>query len=283
MCMINEAVNRVSDTKLFASFDNNKKKQIMIYSNEIDNKYPSNAMVLPVPNPKSVKFHSMKECSDFFSQLDKNFVEVNAMLGARSKSYNFSDSLNDVKQSLQIHDVGSYLVSIVESYADFDRLDKSVFRLTDGIKDILKTKYSATFGFLVCKLKVGTRQYEPLAYSHNSLTKHSRPYLFVPTYHYHPHGSFGGLNSYYNNHTDDNTYADDWSHDIYIINLNPSSDFNSYIKKLDSFGSWVYQKNPNTRVGYNKLNFDLPNNLQNYQKLHVEGRRINTDLVVDVY
>jgi len=46
MCIINEPVVSIADTKLFASFNNNKTKQLMIYSNKID----SNAMVLPVPN-----------------------------------------------------------------------------------------------------------------------------------------------------------------------------------------------------------------------------------------
>lgn len=77
--------------------------------------------------------------------------------------------------------------------------------------------------------------------------------------------------------------ADDWSHDVYIVNFNPSSSFNSYIKQLSSFNEWVYKKNPNVVVGYDKLNFQLPNKLQHYQKLHIEGEGINTDLVVEAY
>jgi hypothetical protein len=290
MCMINEPVDSIADTKLFASFNNNKTKQLMIYSNKIENKIPLNAMVLPVPNCASVQFHSMKDIPNFFDNLDKKFIKQylsNSLSRGITNSYGLSNSFD--AKTLEVFDVGSYLVSKVETINDFDRLDKNVFQLSTGIKDIVSSKYSKHFGYLVCKLKIGNLNYEPLAYSHKSLIKNNKPYLFLPSYHYHPHESF---NNHLSNaswfmetntpHSNDNTYADDWSHDVYIVNFNPKAEFNQYLQQLDDFNTWKYVNN-NKNVGYHKLNFDFPHNLTNYQKLHIEGNNINTDIVVEAY
>jgi hypothetical protein len=265
----------------------------MIYCNKIENKIASNAMVLPVPNCSSVQFHSMKDIPHFFYNLDQNFIKQYLSKGlTRSMNYSMNDTFGADDNELEVLDVGSYLVSKVESINDFDRLDKNVFQLSSTIKDILSNKYGKQFGFLVCKLKIGNYDYEPLAYSHNSLIKNNKPYLFLPSYHYHPHDSFNNsLNNNLSNsswfmenntHSDDNTYADDWSHDVYVVNFNPKSEFNQYIKQLDNFDTWKYV-NSNKNVGYKKLNFDFPHNLVNYQKLHIEGNNINTDIVVEAY
>jgi len=304
MCIINEPVDSIADTKLFASFNNNKTKQLMIYSNKIENKISSNAMVLPVPNCASVQFHSMKDISHFFDNLDKNFIKqtyARSLSKSMTNSYGMSDTLND--EILEVLDIGSYLISKVESITDFDRLDKNVFQLSPKIKEILSSKYNKQFGYLVCKLKIGSVDYEPLAYSHDSLSKNNKPYLFLPSYHYHPHSSnnhssnnhllngrwFMENNTHhsYDNTKQDNTnhdniYADDWSHDVYIVNFNPKAEFNQYLQQLDDFNTWKYVNN-NRNVGYQKLNFDFPHNLVNYQKLHIEGNNINTDIVVEAY
>ena len=281
MCMINEPVDSVANTKLFASFNNNKTKQIMIYSNKIENRFASNAMVLPVPNCASVQFHSMKDIPHFFDNLDKNFIKQYSSKGL-TRSMNDSFGMDDGE--LEVFDVGSYLVSKVESIRDFDRLDKNVFQLSSTIKDILSNKYGNQFGFLVCKLKIGNFDYEPLAYSHNPLIKNNKPYLFLPSFHYHPHDSLNNSVWFMENNTQqsDNTYADDWSHDVYIVNFNQVAEFNQYLKQLDNFDTWKYVNN-NKNVGYHKLNFDFPHNLVNYQKLHIDGNNINIDIVVEAY
>ena len=287
MCMINEPVDSIADTKLFASFNNNKTKQLMIYSNKIENKISSNAMVLPVPNCASVQFHSMKDIPNFFNNLDEKFIKQNFFLGkSTNRSYGITDDSFGA-DTIEVLDVGSYLVSKVETIDDFDRLDQNVFQLSNGIKDIVSSKYSKQFGYLVCKLKVGSFDYEPLAYSHNPLIKNNNSYLFLPSYHYHPHNSANNFSNTHwfmenNNSVVDNKYADDWSHDVYIVNFNPKAQFNQYLQQLDSFDTWKYVNN-NKNVGYQKLNFDFPHNLTNYQKLHIEGNNMNTDIVVEAY
>jgi len=289
MCMINESVDEITDTKLFASFNNNKSRQLMIYSNQIVNFIANNAMILPVPHPDSVKFHSTELCTTLFDDLDVHFVKRFKPKGGHSlyrsnATLGMSDS-----STLEIHNVGSYVVSIVPTINDFDRLDKSVFTLSSNIRSIVEHKYSATFGYLICKLKTGYNTvYEPLAYSHNTLTKNNKPYLFIPSYHHHPdpysHSIMLANNTGLN-------VVDDWSHNVYIVNLNPAAQFNSYLNSLNPLNEWMFDYDPTSyknlraiKMIEKNVDFELPHQLHYFQKLHIEGgEHLNTDIVVETY
>jgi hypothetical protein len=272
--MVNDPVDSIADTKLFASFNNNKTRQLMIYSNKIDNKLLVNAMVLPVPNSKSIIFHSMKEIPEFFNNLDTKFTKkvLTRSFTNLSRSFSYDEADND---TLEVLDIGSYLISKVDSINDFKKLDKTYFELSTNIQNIVELNYDGQFGYLVCKLKQGNLNYEPLAYSHDVYIKNNKPYLFLPSYHYHP-------DPHFNTNIKSEIYADDWSHDVYIVNFNPKAYFNNYLTKLCNFYEWTYNNNKKN-VGYDKFNFDFPHDLKNYQKFHIEGKKLNTDIIVEAF
>jgi hypothetical protein len=195
----------VSKTKILVSLSNGGDRQMTVYSNHVTTHEKQNAMILPVPNPNSVKLHDLSKQPDLFDDLSREFYDQRSDLEV-VKSLSFrgmKKGMMSDEDTLAVHTCGSYQVSIVPSVQDFHRLNKTVFQINPVVFGILKKYYTTDakttdakttdsaqnqnnggvlFGFLVCKLKYGSEAYHPLGYSHD-VCSYRR--IFVPTRHHH--------------------------------------------------------------------------------------------------
>ncbi len=199
MCIILGQVHSVTQTKLFVLANKDKTRQMTFYSNAV-NTPKENMMILPVPNSdNSIELHTIKYKS-MFDHLKKsvrsNYQEPPHNYGTRSLACSVA------RDTLEIIAHGSYLVSIDPQLEDLLRLDMNVFELTPELYHFFAKHYNREFSFLCCVLKKGSEGYEPLCYSH---PLHSSGKLFVPTMHYHVHGSKV------------ETEQADWDHTIYSV------------------------------------------------------------------
>jgi len=252
MCLFNESVEEVHNTSLFACLNNARNRQLLIYSNSVENSNKYNAMVLPVPNPHTITLHDMTSASKFFPDLEKCFkppASYARSLGAKHF---------DANSKLVVHDVGSYLISIVPSINDFSRLRTETFdfNLSENLKTFL-AHYDHNFGYLVCRLKMGNVGYSPIAYSHNVLTPNE---LFYPTTHYHSDKAvvfYDGMEG-------------DWDHNIYA----PNMEFvNMPVDSIDK--AYV-----NPYFGNIKIGFDFPNQYNAINRVVVTGNHPNRDVII---
>jgi hypothetical protein len=121
---------------------------------------------------------------------------------------------------------------------DIDRIPPSFTTLTKEVVEFLNASYPTNFGIVLCKLKKGSADYEPFAYSHDIQPNRQ---LFFPTKHYHTHneshkgqteyddepgwsngfgssllgGNMMGLLSRNMPKLVNTRFADDWDHEIY--------------------------------------------------------------------
>lgn len=175
MCLISTEVNRVSNTKIFCAPSVDKTRQLIIYSNEVDNINSGNAMILPVPLPETLKFHDLSEYKDFFDDCDRCFPN-------QEKNFSFSNRSINKAENLQVFKVGSYMVSVAKNLSQLDQVNGKVFNLSNGLKQVLSTYYYQNYwGFIICKLITGSSNYHPLAYSHKIIQNK----IYIPTRHYH--------------------------------------------------------------------------------------------------
>ncbi len=199
MCIVLGQVKDISQTKIFVGPNKDKTKQLTVYANNVDS-FDENLMILPIPKPETLELHKVSykyffsDCSSSVSSL-KRFQYSYHMYSTRSMPLTAS-------LTLPVFEYGSYLVSIAPTLEDLFRLDMSVFDVPPGIVDFFAKYYDREFGYLCCKLKEGKHDYEPVYYSH---ALHSSGKLYVPTLHYHNHGS--------QVHTEEA----DWDHMIYSV------------------------------------------------------------------
>jgi len=202
MCIILGPVHRVSKTKLFVLPNKSKTRQMTFYSNAVDTP-DENMMILPVPNStNSIELHTI-HYKTLFQDLKKSVKS----LYERDKQHTFMTrslyASAAPRETLEVISHGSYLVSIAPQLEDLLRLNTSIFELTPELYYFFGKHYNGEFSFLCCVLKEGSKGYEPLCYSH---PLHSSGKLFVPTLHYHVHGSKV------------ETEEADWDHIIYSVN-----------------------------------------------------------------
>lgn len=277
MCMISKEIRAVAATKLFCGVNSDRSRQFTVYANTVDNSSRNNAMVLPVPFPQTVKFHNLENYANFFSDCDKCFAKTQTW-GEKSLSSN-SFSATRSMPKLQVHNVGSYKVSIANSLNDLYRVDESVFDLSQGLQQMLEKYYSnPVFGFIICKLKEGNESYHPFAYSHQITNKR----VFIPTRHYHAENNTN-INDFYNNFNTSfgmniSDIADDWDHDIYLYNIDLKSNKTVFdMNECDDM--WIRKIN----INLNKLNFPLDTTCKMFNKMEINGKHKNMDIVLEAY
>lgn len=176
MCIINENAH-VAKTQIFVSPNHNNTEQITVYANQVMTESSNNVMILPVPNPNSVKFIDLSNYKNIFKDLEESYKE---------HTYSATNSL-PMKLSrsfLPTIDIGSYRITLVPHISQIDNINPTEFaKVRPFIKSILQKHYP-NFGFIICKLRPGKEtDYHPLAYSHSI---HNNK-LFVPTRHQHNH------------------------------------------------------------------------------------------------
>lgn len=367
--MISTEIEKVSNTKILVGPNYNNTRQLVVYSNYINNLTNYNAMVLPVPYPESVKFIDLSRYKDIFKDCALCFYNPNATYGkgfVSKNSTNFRDS-----DELEVFNVGSYKVSLAKNLDEISKINNQVFFLSPGLKKTLEMFYYQPYwGFIICKLNVGSDEYHPFAYSHKIIDNK----IYIPTRHYHQEGKWSKINSwalgfpvdpkenplnfnswnetnidkspmfrteqfgsniyydlfenipnygrgnnlkdtqnnvifdksrinnlrkmndpnYYNNEktniyqnrqtntTEELNFeykniADDWSHNIYLFNLNPN--LNENIKKMNTSNE-IWDKQ--TIFDPEKIDFDF-GRCTNFTKLEINGSNPNIDLVIPVY
>jgi hypothetical protein len=181
MCVISGEIKRVSDTNILCGLSDDKQRQIIIYSNQVDNITKNNAMILPVPLPNTLQFHNLINYKELFSDCKNCFYDPNT-----SFSYGNLPKNKLKSNKLEVFNVGSYKVSIAQTIDDLERVDTSVFELSNNLSEFMKNSYNEPyFGFIICKLNVGSEKYHPFGYSHDVFNNE----LFVPTKHFHIHNT----------------------------------------------------------------------------------------------
>lgn len=301
MCCISKPIVEVASTKLFCGVNQDKNRQFTVYSNTVNNQSKNNAMVLPVPYPESVKFHNLESYKTFFDDCQDCFkIPRNMTYGLSFRnSYSFEGDTLSAQKKLEVVDVGSYQVSLAKNLKELKFVDKDVFELSKGLEETLTKHYNdPMFGFIICKLATGKENYHPFAYSHKMMGNK----VFIPTRHYHDEtqvvsghdffktnkyssetidnspmfsgwGSDSMLNKKKNN---DDTYADDWDHDIYLYNVNQWSDFE--VRRMSkSEEVWTNE----VKINFNKIDFPLDRDCKSFQKLKINGSHKNMDIMLE--
>lgn len=282
--MISNPIEKISDTKILVCANNDKTEQMIVYSNFVDNSNNFNAMVLPVPLAHSVKFIDLTHYTDIFVDcencFDRQIPKSSALFSNLSANYS--------NTPLKVFNVGSYKVSLAMNLNDLKYVDSNVFILSPGLDKILKTYYYQPYwGFIICKLASGPENYHPFAYTHEIIDGK----IFVPTRHYHQEANqfnFLGLQGYnedlyliasnfMENTLGINTYANDWSHDIYFYNINPY--LNKNVNKMRS--TILYEWKKNKLFDCNKIgeNFNF-GECEIFEKIKIQGNQPNIDLIV---
>lgn len=177
MCIFIEEAD-VKNTKIFVS-PIGVQKQLTIYENYATTS-KSNAMVLPVPLGPHGELPQLLDLSKFtyiWKQLDSYFPRVQTGGWGATASFGVSDSY----QALPVQRVGGYDCTIVPSLDELQRVNSTVFKLPDNIRELLHTHYPAGFCFLVC-LFSGTVNAHAIGYIHAICSDGT---LFIPTLHEH--------------------------------------------------------------------------------------------------
>jgi hypothetical protein len=192
MCLISTEIESVSNTKILVAPNNNNTRQLVIYSNNVNNVSESNAMVLPVPLPQTIKFIDLSKYKEIFEDCAKCFYNpIKSLNYSNSISTNSFNTRDD--KPLQVFEVGSYKVSLALNLEQISRVDVRVFKLSQGLKQILETYYYQPYwGFIICKLNSGPESYHPFAYSHQIIDSK----VYIPTRHYHQEVQWADINGW---------------------------------------------------------------------------------------
>ena len=268
MCIISKPVNKVTATKILVAIDESRTRQLIVYSNKIDNVSQANAMILPVPNPTSIKFHDLSNYDNIFADLSIAFRKQ-FIVSTNSFSYSSSSSSSSIR--LPVFTVGSYKVCIANTLSDLKLVDSSVFELSEGCEETLKD-YPQNFGFIICKLASGLEMYHPFGYSHEIIDEYS---IFVPTKHYHAHAqSLEIFDRFRNAGPVHSSFDEEWEHDIYLYNVKGKmiSDMSTYM------GQYIWNKeNPLKR----KFDFAF-DKCKLMEKHTINGNNKNVDIMLEV-
>jgi hypothetical protein len=219
MCIILGEVTRVSKTKLFVLPNKDKSRQMTFYSNQVGTP-EQNMMILPVPCDGPIELHRI-EYKKLFGDLKRSVISTTR---SETAGYLTRSASASPHETLEIFDHGSYLVSIAPQIEDLFRLDKSLFEFTPELFDFFAKHYNREFSYICCILKPGTKEYEPLCYSH---PLHSSGKLFVPTLHYHNHG--GSIE----------TDTADWDHLIYSVTTSEKANL-GFTSKYSNEVEWSH-------------------------------------------
>jgi hypothetical protein len=254
MCIILGEVYKVAKTKLFVLANKDKTRQMTFYSNVVGTP-ESNMMILPVPGNGDVELHRMNY-KTMFGDLKRSVTSLYREPSHAYASRSLSLSASIPRDTLEVFNHGSYLVSIAPHLDDLLRLDKHLFEFTPELFQFFAKHYNHEFGYVCCVLKAGTKEYEPLCYSH---PLHSSGRLFVPTLHYHNHGG--------NIHTD----SADWDHLIYSVGTEEKANrgySSNYSNKVD----WTHFPK-----GFQKLN------VSSVRCAEIKGHYPNKDISFGLY
>lgn len=216
-------------------------------------------MVLAVPHIQTLKFEKIPK--KIFDQLE-NSTEYHPPLSLyRCGSIASEEGAEPLYLPVISH--GSYNVVVVPSMADLDRVPPAFALMDEPFKAAMRAAYVNTgYGAALCKLRSGSTDYEPFAYSHATLATRK---LFVPTLHIHRSGASGS--QIHMNHAD-------WDHFIYSFSTIPHiSNSEDWIPKSTNKVSWgkvpaEFRHSPQARV--------------RCLEISGEGARVNEDILLPI-
>jgi hypothetical protein len=245
MCIILGEVHRVSKTKLFVLANKDKTRQMTFYSNVVGSP-EENMMILPVPGDGPIELHEI-HYKAMFNDLKRSVTSTSREQSSNYLTRSLYASASPQK-TLEVFSHGSYLVSIAPQIEDLSRLDESLFDVTPELFQFFASKYTREFSYLCCVLKPGTKEYEPLCYTH---PLHSSNRIFVPTLHYHRHA--GRVD----------TDTADWDHLIYSVGTEEKAN-RGYTSNYSNTVNWShfpheYQKLNVTSVRCAEIQGHYPN------------------------
>ncbi len=298
MCILALPVDLVGATQIFVAPDATKENQITIYSNAINNKNKGNSMILPVPNPDTIKFIDLSDYNDIFKDLSSCFKVYNNTRGML-KSMDSMDGVNNCNK-LQVHNVGDYFASIAMSIHDLKmNINQNVFQIDSECLELLSKEYPAErFGFIVCKLDDNgkVKNYHPFAYSHKleyDDGNRESGRLFITTKHYHSKGELTTSQKFHRKMFPEQYIRSDsiehFDHDIYIYNGRTNKD-NHRSSDSPDYSHWNHNTfgyysvdNPRiiTKIR-SKIPFDLGEVGPQFEKHHISGEFGNIDLTAVV-
>ena len=173
-------LSTLQNTRIYVSAtDEIPDRQLTLYTNHIGTRHDGGFMILPVPYPSSVRFHTpqtLRASEEYFHFLDK----VDQAF----------DDFERYRQSVRHRDphgprLAAYQVEVIDSIEDLIEFNNREHILHGTTMDELAELYSARhWGFILCKIHEGEYLYEPLCYSHRTL----REQLYVPSLTYNPRG-----------------------------------------------------------------------------------------------
>jgi hypothetical protein len=180
MCIIQGQTESIAKTKILVAPLQDGKSQLTVYCNTVSLKTKGGAMILPFPQG-DCDLVDLSAYATLFKDLNRLCWPVTKSRGFRGMTL----STNSLSDSLEVKQVGSYKASVVPGLEDFSRLRKDVFVVDPKVYEFLGTKYPEGYGFVVCQLDQN-KEYHPFGYTHSKLPDGR---MFVPTMHYHDHGS----------------------------------------------------------------------------------------------
>lgn len=214
-----------------------------------------NMMILPVPGKDEIELHRINY-KTMFHDLQHSVESIYKEFSANNISRSVLYASIAPRDTLEVFHHGSYLVSIAPQIEDLFRLDKTIFEFTPELFQFFSNHYTREFGYLCCVLKPGTKEYEPLCYSH---PLHTSGKLFVPTLHYHNHG--GHIQ----------TENADWDHLIYSIGTEEKANRG-------------YTSNYYNKVNWNHFPEDYKKlNVSSVRCAEIKGYHPNKDIAFGLY
>jgi len=251
----------LEDTKILVAPSADRKQQLTVYSNLVKNKSATNAMILPVVAPHSVKFINLSKYNDIFEDCDKSFPVRFAYDGNDEEEGITCFSMNE--SYLEVQDVGSYKCSVANSIADLQRVDPRVFTITQDFVDVLTQHYDAQYwGFIICKIRDGAtdsfEEYHPIAYTHSLIGGK----LFIPTRHYHGTPSANPQ------------VANDWDHTIYVHNASIDCEIPD-----GRWGKYTTMETNKCKVAWNSVPGFTAETFKRFFRYKINGTFDNKDLL----
>jgi hypothetical protein len=256
MCIVDGPIESLRGTKIFVGELSNN-RQLTVYKNEVklpwaNGSISRTAMILPFVKGK-IQLINFENHKNVFSDLNKYFATLS------TNSFESDRGVYKSLNSISIQKLGSYDVSIVPSYDDFDRLRFDHFNLSSGVKQLFERDYRHSFGFLVCKLRENG-DYHPMGYVTNMMPNGQ---LFVPTKHYH-------------NGSEEHA---DWDHEVYVYSNKMETNLPF---KPEVYGNKFY---PIGLEAFKKIfpftcNNEFPSEPLNLQRYTITNYKYNHDILV---
>ena len=245
--MISGSIEKVSNTKILVANVGNS-RQLTVYSNDVKISNTQNPVAMILPYPKGKRQIQVIETnpldSEFFKDIDACFPPDQSWgvktLGMEPRSVKSAEYLPVLRS-------GSYQYSLAKSTQELIRINPNVFHIKPDLQYLLQNYENNNFSFIVCIID-RSATYSPFAY----ITDIVNSQVFVPTKHYHEHGTGGDgfvgnlLSNVYKNVSKSITRTDmeqDWDHSIYLINTNETGNAvaNFENKKRYSFANYLSQ------------------------------------------